>query len=222
MMGSPFHLARSRLNSDDPIVFVVDDDARMRDALASLIASKGLRVAVFGSASEFLNSEKPDNPGCLVLDLQLPGINGLELQRELASTAAPPIVFISGHGDVPSSVKAMKAGAVEFLSKPFDEQELLQAINGAIALDRAVRERRSALAELRKHHDRLTPREREVLPYVLAGYANKVTAVELGASEITIAVHRGHIMRKMEARSLAELVRMADTLGVRPHGQPHK
>lgn len=210
------------MNSDDPVVFVVDDDARVREALASLIASKGLRVAVFGSASEFLNSEKPDNPGCLVLDLQLPGINGLELQRELASTAAPPIVFISGHGDVPSSVKAMKAGAVEFLSKPFDEQELLQAINGAIALDRAVRERRSALAELRKHHDRLTPREREVLPYVLAGYANKVTAVELGASEITIAVHRGHIMRKMEARSLAELVRMADTLGVRPHGQPHK
>jgi len=222
MIGSPFHSARSRMNSDDPIVFVVDDDARMRDALASLIASKGLRVAVFGSASEFLNSEKPDNPGCLVLDLQLPGINGLELQRELASTAAPPIVFISGHGDVPSSVKAMKAGAVEFLSKPFDEQELLQAINGAIALDRAVRERRSALAELRKHYDRLTPREREVLPYVLAGYANKVTAVELGASEITIAVHRGHIMRKMEARSLAELVRMADTLGVRPHEQSHK
>ena len=210
------------MNSDDPVVFVVDDDARVREALASLIASKGLRVAVFGSASEFLNSEKPDNPGCLVLDLQLPGINGLELQRELASTAAPPIVFISGHGDVPSSVKAMKAGAVEFLSKPFDEQELLQAINGAIALDRAVRERRSALAELRKHHDRLTPREREVLPYVLAGYANKVTAVELGASEITIAVHRGHIMRKMEARSLAELIRMADTLGVRPHEQSRK
>ena len=190
------------MNSDNPIVFVVDDDYRVREALSSLISSAGLRVAVFSSAAEFLESEKPDAPACLVLDLQLPGTSGLELQQQLLTGDAPPIIFITGHGDIPSSVRAMKAGAIEFLSKPFGEPELLQAIAGAIALDRTARQKRSQLAELQMHYDLLTPREREVLPFVVAGFANKVTAADLGTSEITIGVHRGQIMRKMGARSL--------------------
>ena len=202
------------MNSDSPIVFVVDDDYRVREALSSLISSMGLRVAVFGSAAEFMESDKPDAPACLILDLQLPGASGLELQRQLATEDAPPIVFITGHGDIASSVRAMKAGAVEFLSKPFGEQELLDAIGDAIARDRVARRRRSELAELQKHYNLLTPREREVLPFVVAGFANKVTAGDLGTSEITIGVHRGQIMRKMSARSLAELVRMADKLRI--------
>ncbi len=202
------------MTADNPIVFLVDDDPRVREALCSLISSVGLRVAAFGSAAEFLEFEKADAPACLVLDLQLPDASGLELQRELAGGDAPPIVFISGHGDVPSSVRAMKAGAIEFLSKPFGEQELLQAIDAAPALDRTARQKRSELAELRKTYSLLTPREREVLPFVVAGFANKETAAELGTSEITIGVHRGQIMRKMGARSLAELVRMADKLGI--------
>jgi FixJ family two-component response regulator len=202
------------MNSDSPIVFVVDDDYRVREALSSLISSVGLQVAVFHSAAEFLESEKPDAPGCLVLDLQLPGTSGLELQQQLIAGEALPIIFISGHGDIPSSVRAMKAGAIEFLPKPFNEQELLQAIDAAIARDRTAREQRSQLAELQRRYNLLTPREREVLPFVVAGYANKVTAADLGTSEITIGVHRGQVMRKMGARSLAELVRMADTLGI--------
>jgi FixJ family two-component response regulator len=198
---------------DKPVVFVVDDDLRIRESLCSLISSMGLEVAVFGSAAEFLKYEKPDAPACLILDLQLPGKSGLELQQQLANGDAPPIVFISGHGDIPSSVRAMKAGAIEFLSKPFSEQELMRAIDNAVAIDRIARQKRTELAELRRHYHLLTPREREVLPFVVAGYANKVTAAELGTSEITIGVHRGQIMRKMEAKSLAELVRMADKLG---------
>jgi FixJ family two-component response regulator len=201
---------------DAPIVFVVDDDYRVRESLCSLISSVGLNVAAFSSAEEFLESEKPDSPACLVLDLELPSASGLELQRELAGSHGPPIVFITGHGDVPSSVRAMKAGAIEFLPKPFGEQELLQAIDTAIALDREARQKRSELAELEKHYALLTPREREVLPCVTAGLLNKQTAAELGTSEITIGVHRGQIMRKMAARSLAELVRMADKLGIKP------
>jgi FixJ family two-component response regulator len=208
------------LSADSPVVFVVDDDSRVREALSSLIASVGLRVSAFGSASEFLHAEKPDAPACLVLDLELPDISGLDLQQELASREAPPIVFITGHGDVPSSVRAMKAGAVEFLSKPFGEQELLNAIDAAIALDRTMRQKRSEMAELRRHYDRLTPREREVLSFVVAGFLNKQTAADLGTSEITIGVHRGQIMRKMRARSLAELVRMADKLGIRTRDVP--
>jgi FixJ family two-component response regulator len=195
---------------------VVDDDYRVREALCSLISSVGLSVAAFSSAEEFLESEKPDSPACLVLDLELPSASGLELQHELAGSHGPPIVFITGHGDVPSSVRAMKAGAIEFLPKPFGEQELLQAIDTAIALDREARKKRSELAELEKHYALLTPREREVLPCVTAGLLNKQTAAELGTSEITIGVHRGQIMRKMAARSLAELVRMADKLGIKP------
>ena len=202
------------MNSDDPIVFVVDDDYRVREALSSLIASVGLRVAAFGSAAEFLESEKPDSPACLVLDLQLPDASGLELQRELADGDGPPIVFITGHGDIPSSVQAMKAGAIEFLPKPFSEQELLRAIDAAIVHNREARRKRSELAELQRHYYLLTPREREVLPFVAAGFANKQTAADLGTSEITIGVHRGQIMHKMGARSLAELVRMSDKLGI--------
>lgn len=210
------------MKSEDPIVYVVDDDFRVREALTSLISSVGLRVAVFSSAAEFLEFEKPDAPACLVLDLQLPGTSGLDLQQQLLDGEAPPIVFISGHGDVPSSVRAMKSGAIEFLSKPFGDQELLRSVDAAITLDRKEREKRSELAELQRHYNLLTPREREVLPFVVAGYANKVTAADLGTSEITIGVHRGQIMRKLEAKSLAELVRMADRLGIAHIPSPTK
>jgi len=202
------------MSSDGPVVFVVDDDFRVREALSSLISSVGLRVEVFGSAAEFLGSQRPDAAACLVLDLQLPGTSGLELQQQLLAGDTPPIVFISGHGDIPSSVRAMKAGAIEFLAKPFDDQELLRAIHAAIDQDRVARQKRSELAELQRRYNLLTPREREVLPFVVAGFANKQTAADLGTSEITIGVHRGQIMRKMAAKSLAELVRMADKLGI--------
>ena len=209
------------MNSDNPIVFVVDDDYSVREALSSLITSVGLQVVAFGSAAEFLGYEKPDSPACLVLDLELPDTSGLELQRELAAGDGPPIVFITGHGDITSSVRAMKAGAIEFLPKPFSAQELLQAIDAAIGVDRETRQKRSELTELQKHYGLLTPREREVLPFVVAGFANKQTAAELGTSEITIGVHRGQIMHKMGARSLAELVRMSDRLGIaRAPGRP--
>jgi FixJ family two-component response regulator len=205
------------MGSERPVVFVVDDDMRVRDALSSLLASAGLDVVVFASATDFLNADKPDAPACLILDLQLPDIHGLDLQRDLIARGAPPIVFVTGHGDVPSSVKAMKAGAVEFLSKPFGDDELLRAIDAAITLDRELRLKRSEQVELGRRYERLTPREREVLAFVVGGFANKQTAGELGTSEITIGVHRGQIMRKMGARSLAELVRVADKLGIRPH-----
>jgi FixJ family two-component response regulator len=210
------------MKSESPLVFVVDDDYRVREALTSLISSAGFRVAVFSSATEFLQFKKPDAPGCLILDLKLPGTSGLELQQQLAVGDAPPIIFISGHGDVSSSVRAMKHGATEFLSKPFGDEELLQAIDSAISLDRTAREKRSELAELQRHYNLLTPREREVLPFVVAGFANKVTAADLGTSEITIGVHRGQIMRKMGAKSLAELVRMADKLGITRITEPPK
>ena len=208
------------MTADRQVVFVVDDDARVREALSSLLASAGLEVAVIASATEFLNADKPDAAACLVLDLELPDMHGLELQKALAEREAPPIVFITGHGDIPSSVKAMKAGAVEFLSKPFGDEELLRAIEASIALDRTERQKRSERATLDERYERLTPRERQVLTFVVAGIANKVTAGELGTSEITIGVHRGQIMRKMGARSLAELVRFADKLGIRPHESP--
>jgi FixJ family two-component response regulator len=208
------------MTADRHVVFVVDDDARVREALSSLLASAGLEVAVFASATEFLNADKPDAAACLILDLELPDMHGLELQKALAEREAPPIVFITGHGDIPSSVKAMKAGAVEFLSKPFGDEELLRAIEASIALDRTERQKRSERATLDERYERLTPRERQVLTFVVAGIANKVTAGELGTSEITIGVHRGQIMRKMGARSLAELVRFADKLGIRPHESP--
>lgn len=208
------------MEPEDPIVFVVDDDYRMQEALENLIAAMGFRVEAFGSATAFLEAEKPDAPACLVLDLELPDINGLKLQRELMDREAPPVIFITGHGDIPSSVQAMKAGAVEFLTKPFDERVLQRAILEAIALDRSARQKRSDLTHLKASYGRLTPREREVLPFVVAGFLNKQTAADLGTSEITIRVHRGQIMRKMGARSLAELVRMADKLGIAPRSGP--
>jgi FixJ family two-component response regulator len=201
---------------DDPIIFVVDDDYRMQEALSSLVEAMGFRVATFGSASEFLNAERPDSPACLILDLELPDLNGLELQQELADQDSPPVIFVTGHGDIPSSVRAMKAGAVEFLSKPFGEQELQSAIEAAVAMDRLARQKRSEVTELQSRYSLLTPREQEVLPFVVEGFLNKQTAADLGTSEVTIRVHRGQIMRKMGAGSLAELVRMADKLGVAP------
>jgi FixJ family two-component response regulator len=202
------------MSKDDPIVYVLDDDYRVREALTSLLSSVGLRVEVFASAAEYLKFEKPDSPACLILDLELPGMSGLELQQEIAGGDAPAIVFVTGHGDVPSSVRAMKAGAIEFLLKPFDDQELLQVIDAAIAQDREARLKRAEMAELRRRYALLTPREREVLPFVVAGLLNKQTAAELGTSEITIQVHRGQIMRKMAASSLADLVKMAGKLGI--------
>jgi len=196
------------------MVFVVDDDQRVREALSNLLSSAGYLVATFASAAAFLAFEKPDHPGCLVLDLNLPGVSGLELQEQLAAAPAPPIVFITGHGDVPSTVRAMKKGAVEFLQKPFTETDLLRAIDAAIALDQTARLKRSELGILRERYALLTPRERDVLPLVVSGLLNKQTAAELGTSEITVRVHRGQIMRKMAARSLPDLVRMADKLGL--------
>jgi FixJ family two-component response regulator len=202
------------MSKDDSIVYVLDDDYRVREALTSLLSSVGLRVQVFASATEYLKFEKPNSPACLILDLELPGMSGLDLQREIALGEAPAIVFVTGHGDVPSSVRAMKAGAIEFLLKPFDDQELLRAIDAAIAQDREARLKRAEMAELRRRYALLTPREREVLPFVVAGLLNKQTAAELGNSEITIQVHRGQIMRKMAASSLADLVKMAGKLGI--------
>lgn len=199
---------------DESIVYVLDDDYRVRESLSSLLLSAGLRVETFGSAAEYLEFEKPDLPACLVLDLELPGMTGLELQGEIAGGDAPPIVFVTGHGDVPSSVRAMKAGAIEFLLKPFDNQQLMQAIYGAIAQDREARLKRAEMSDLRRRYALLTPREREVLPFVVSGLLNKQTAAELGTSEITVQVHRMRIMRKMAASSLAELVKMAGKLGI--------
>ncbi|HEX4773374.1 MAG TPA: response regulator [Bryobacteraceae bacterium] len=210
------------MKTGDPIVFVVDDDYRVRRALCSLIESVGFQVAGFDSGSAFLAFEKPDAPACLVLDLNLPDINGLEVQEELLAGNAPPIIFISAQGDVPSSVQAMKAGAIDFLSKPFRERDLLRAIEAGIAADTAARRRREEVSELQHNYALLTPREREVFRFVAAGFANKEAAADLGISDVTIGVHRSQVMRKMKARSLAELVRMADKIGVALAAGPSK
>jgi FixJ family two-component response regulator len=202
------------MTEERPVVYVVDDDARVRESLSDLIESMGFEVTTFGTALEFIEVKRADAPGCLILDLNLPGANGLQLQQALVGSDAPPIVFLSGHADIPSSVRAMKAGAIEFLTKPFRQEELVQAIENAVALDRVARQKRSALAELQGRYNRLTPREREVLPLVASGRLNKQTAAELGTSHITVRVHRGQIMHKMGAQSLSELVRMAETLGL--------
>jgi len=197
------------------IVFVVDDDASVREALKSLIRSVGLQVELFYSAQEFLHRKRPDGASCLVLDVRLPGISGLDFQRKLSeANISIPIIFITGHGDIPMSVRAMKAGALEFLTKPFRDQDLLDAIQLALERDRVRREREVEIATLRERFESLTPREREVLPGVISGFLNKQIAAEIGTSETTVKVHRGQLMRKMGARSLPELVRMAEKIGI--------
>lgn len=196
-----------------PCVFIIDDDAGIRASVEGLLKSVGMRCELFATPQEFLNSERPDVPSCLVLDVRLPGVSGLDFQRDLITAGVQiPIVFLTGYGDIPMSVKAMKSGAVEFLTKPFRDDELLDAIQQALDRDRAAREQRSGMADLEERYGSLTAREREVMALVVAGKLNKQIAWELGTSEITIKVHRGQVMRKMQAGSVAELVRMAERI----------
>jgi FixJ family two-component response regulator len=203
------------MSEKDGLVFVVDDDAAMRRSLENLISSVGLGVKGFPSAQEFLRSKLPDVPSCLVLDVRLPGLSGLDLQKRMVEAAMDiPIIFITGHGDIPMTVRAMKAGAVEFLTKPFRDQDLLDAIQQALERDREARGLRGELEELRRRVDSLTPRERDVLNLVVTGLLNKQIAGKLGTSETTVKIHRHQVMEKMGANSLAELVRMSDRLGI--------
>jgi len=201
------------MKEPDPIVFVIDDDAMIRDGIKSLIRSVGLRVDTFASADEFMLAKRPDVPACLVLDVRMPGVSGLDLQRRLSeSHIFIPIIFITGHGDIPMSVRAMKEGAAEFLTKPVRGQDLLDAIQKAVAHDRGVRKSRAELADIRTRFESLTPRETEVLNLVVAGLLNKQIADELGMSELTVKTHRAHVMEKTQADSLAHLVRMSEKL----------
>jgi RNA polymerase sigma factor (sigma-70 family) len=200
--------------TEAPVIYVVDDDLPVRESLDSLIRSVGFRVQTFASAQDFLRYKRPDVAGCLVLDVRLPGLSGLDLQRQMGQAEIQiPIIFITGHGDIPMSVRAMKEGAVEFLTKPFRDQDLLDAIQQAVERDRASRQARAELAGLRERLRSLTPREREVMRHVVSGLLNKQIAAELGTSEVTVKLHRSKVMQKMQAASLADLVRMVGKLG---------
>jgi FixJ family two-component response regulator len=202
------------MNPEDFIVYIVDDDARMREALSELFESLGWRAVTFGSAGEYVTHPRADLPACLILDVELPDINGLDFQKQISQGDHPPIVFLTGHGDIPSSVRAIKRGAVDFLTKPFTERDLLAAIQSAIARDRMTRQQRAEIEPLRQRLASLTPREREVLPLVVSGLLNKQAAAQLGISEVTFQIHRSKIMQKMHAASLADLVRIAGKLEI--------
>jgi len=203
------------MTQESELVIIVDDDLGVREALSELLASRHLESVTFQSAAEYLRFSNPGVPSCLVLDVSLPDISGLELQNTLSPVQHPPIVFISGHADIPSSVRAMKAGAIDFLTKPVDEEHLLQAINAALALDREARHNRAELAKLEQRYALLTPREREVFPLVISGLLNKQAAAELGISEVTLQIHRSKVLQKMKAHSIPDLVRMAEKLNIR-------
>lgn len=208
------------MGSQDYIVYVVDDDIRMREALVELFASLGVPSATFGSVAEYAGYAKPDQPACLILDVELPDINGLDFQRQLLDSYHPPIVFITGHGDIPSSVRAIKDGAVDFLAKPFSRQDLMAAVDAAVTRDRRARVEGAERALLQQRYSSLTPRESQVLPLIVGGFLNKQAAMELGISEVTLQIHRSRIMQKMAADSFADLVRMAGRLNIALERRP--